>query len=373
VRRAAALAVLVACGAARADGPSPLWDDVAHPDRPRCAALTAEARRHLQAQANEAAIALLRDVVRRCPDRFEGFALLGVTLAEGGQIADARWALERARLLAPDDDRDALVAFHLGFVRSVGGELAGSVAELRRADALGGLNAPMRALLHYDLGDDLMALGRLGEAIDEYRRATRINPSEVMPRLALAVALDRDEQTGESQNELRAVLRVDPFLRKLYSGKYVFVPYADAHYYVALVEQVRGHFAAARAELRAFLAALPDGPYAARAREHLERVAGVDVRELNYGTGVDAAHAAAALAPLVPELEQCLPPVAAPVESTPVIAAPEITWVHVTREGDRYVVGSAFSGCLSQVLNRARLAPPGLGPSLTFPLAMPSP
>jgi hypothetical protein len=56
----------------------------------------------------------------------------------------------------------------------------------------------------------------------------------------------------------------------LTSGRYLFVPAWEQHYYLALCALRRGRLPEARRELETFLAASPDGPYAARARAHLE-------------------------------------------------------------------------------------------------------
>jgi len=60
VRAAALFALVFASQAARAEGPSPLWDDVVHPGRPRCAALLVDARKQIAARQLEPAIVLLR-------------------------------------------------------------------------------------------------------------------------------------------------------------------------------------------------------------------------------------------------------------------------------------------------------------------------
>jgi tetratricopeptide (TPR) repeat protein len=265
---------------ARADEkivPSPLWDDVLHPDRLRCAQMTAELRREFDGARTAPDRARVTQAVehgaRRCPRSLELQALYGETLIAAGPdfIAQARVALERARQLAPaGEDKDPRLAFHLGFVRAIGGDFAGSLREYLRAQSLGGLPRHEDWLLSYDLGDTYMALGRLGEAIESYRRATRLASSEPMPRMALAVALDRDQQLEKSRAELQVGLTLDPQLRRLQSGDYVFVPRDEIHYYLALVAFARNRPADARRELEAFLAALPESPYAPRAREHLQ-------------------------------------------------------------------------------------------------------
>jgi tetratricopeptide (TPR) repeat protein len=258
------IAVLLVAIAA---GPSALWDDVTHPNHARCAQLVEEGR-HALAQ-NVPQWKLFEEATQLCPDQPDGFALLGAALIELGDYATARAALERARVLQGEEGGDAALAFHLGFARALGGELAGSLTEYRRALQLGGLGSTDNWLLFYDLGDTLMALGRLGEATEAYRRAVRASPLKAITHLALAVAYDRDGLVGRSRTELGVALSQDPLLYALSSDQFIFVPPADRHYYLALGLFARGLRARARDELRQYLAAEPDGPYTARARERL--------------------------------------------------------------------------------------------------------
>jgi len=285
VRRALVAAALVAAtlgGAAptRAEPPrpslrppSPLWDELVHPSRARCARVIDDAHRLIESrtsQGREAAVRALSAAAPGCPASPALHALLGRELVVAGDFAAARSALERARALIPDGaDHDAQLAFQLGFVRAMTGDLAGSLVEYRRAETLGGLGDE-QWLLEYDLGDDLMALGRLEEAIDRYRRSVRLAPShETMPRLALAVALERDDQLDRARAELDLALARDAGLRSLASGRFHFLPPGDEHYYRFLALRARGQLLPARRELEAFLIAIPDGPYSARARAHL--------------------------------------------------------------------------------------------------------
>jgi tetratricopeptide (TPR) repeat protein len=238
----------------------------------------------------------------------------GETLLAAREYAEGRRLLERARLssvLGPSTvaDEEAL-AFHLGFAREVTGDLDGAIEEHRRLEAMGGLPPPNQYLVHYNLGDELMAAGRLGEAIEEYRRAVVLAPSKPVVRLALAVALDRDEQRDQARAELAGVLALDPELHALSTEDYVFVPAGDVHYYRALALFERGSAAEVRLALRTFIAEQSSSPYAAHARERLadaEQI--VDPRELEVsGMGIDTRAIARALGPRVLAIEDCLPP-----------------------------------------------------------------
>lgn len=311
IRAAAAIAVL-GVGTAAVAGPS-LWDDVANAERQRCRQLLAVADR-LAGKDARAAVQALRKVGERCGNDRAALQAAGETLLSMRQLSDGRLLLERARVLADaspsgSPERDASLAFHLGFAREVTGDLAGAIEEHRRLESMGGLPSPNQYLVHYDLGDELMAVGRLSEAIDEYRRAVALAPDKPVPRLALAVALDRDEQVDRARVELNTVLTLDPELLRLTSDEYIFVPAADAFYYRALALLARGSAADARLALRTFLRELPDGPYAAVARERLASAEQlVDARELEVSSrDVDTRALAHLLGPVVGGLEDCLP------------------------------------------------------------------
>ena len=266
--------VVVLSSLAHAGAPSPLWDDVVHPNRLRCANLVADARRTLESRTRQArlqAYPLLTEAIRLCPTSLPAYVILGRERTLDDDLVGGRAILEKARALSPDgDDGDPQLSFQLGFARSSTGDLLGSLVEYRRAEALGGLGTD-EWLLQYDLGDDLMALGRLGEAIEAYRKAVRLS-SEVLPRFALAVALERDDQIERSNRELVLALGRDSQLQQLRSPRFVFLPPEDVHYYLYLVFDSRNQRAEARAELEEFLRALPSSPYAPRARAHLRRL-----------------------------------------------------------------------------------------------------
>jgi tetratricopeptide (TPR) repeat protein len=154
-------------------------------------------------------------------------------------------------------------------MRAIAGDLDGSLVEYRHALSLGGLGVTESWRLHFNLGDTLMALGRLGEAIDAYRRAVGASRVKPITHLALAVAYDRNQEVVNAQRELGIALSQDPPLYVALSDENIFVPAADRHYYLALGFFARGLKSRARWELRQFLHELPDGPYSARARDRL--------------------------------------------------------------------------------------------------------
>ncbi|HEX6839502.1 MAG TPA: hypothetical protein VF334_23155, partial [Polyangia bacterium] len=289
-----------------------------------------------------------RAAVILCPSDRLVLQSAGELLLSAREYMEARQRLERARVLADAApaarERELSLAFVLGFAREVTGDLEGAIEEHRRLEAMGGLPAPNQYLVHYDLGDELMATGRLGEAIDEYRRAMLLAPpAKPVVRLAFAVALDRDEQVDEARAEIAAVLALDPELRSLGSDDYVFVPPEDIYYYRAIALYERGATAEARFNLRTFLSALPSSPYAPRALQRLaEAEQRVDPRELEPATlGTDRELVARALGPLVSGLEACLP-------------APRVVRVRLQIAAGRLAVDSQHPAaeCLNHVLSQ---------------------
>jgi len=312
-RALAVVGALMVAATAHASPSSP-WDDVAHPNRRRCGQLVEEAAKLAEQHQPKAAAQKARAAVVLCPSDRLVLQSAGELLLGAHEYVEARLRLERARVLADaapaTRDRELSLAFLLGFAREVTADLDGAIEEHRRLEAMGGLPPPNQYLVHYDLGDELMATGRLTEAIDEYRRAMVLAPpTKPVVRLALAVALDRDEQVDQARAEIVAILAFDPELRSLGSDEYVFVPPEDIYYYRAIALYERGATAEARFNLRTFLAELPSSPYAARARERLaEAEQRVDPRELEPAAlGTDRLLVARALGPVVTELESCLP------------------------------------------------------------------
>lgn len=334
--------------AAHAAAASPLWDDVAHPARRRCVALVEQGK---QARAHDLAgnaVTLLRQAATLCPDDRDVLQALGETLLAAHELEEARLVLERARAVAADKpathEADVALAFHLGFAREVTGDLAGAIEAHRALEAMGGLPPPNRYLVHYDLADELMAVGRLAEAIDEYRIAVAQAPDKPVVRLALAVALDRDGQVAKSRVEVEAVLSLDPELYRLSSGEYVFVPRGDEHYYRALGWAARGANAEARVEMRLFAERLPDSPYLEAAHRWLRTLEQqLDPREIEGAAG-DAPLVAQVLAPLLRPLEECLP--------GPAVVRVGLVW---TRAGIRARPDHPASLCLDHALERAQL------------------
>lgn len=354
-----ALGLLLWCAQAAAD---PLWEELTQPGAQSCRGPLADAQQARAHDAPQHAVELLQRALARCPKSVDILVELGESLLAMRSFPEARRVLEEAMVLDNDaahpSPRRANLLFQLGFAREVTGNVAGAVEAHRALLAGGGMPSPNRHLVYYDLGDELMALGRLTEAIDQYRHAVALAPERPVPRLALAVALDRDGQVAHAFAEARTVLSLDPQLRHLDSGEYVFVPPAEAYYYRALALLVGGMTAEARLQLRAFIAEAPEGPYVGQARQRLAELARhIDAREID-GSDVDARVVANALSPLVDRLEDCLP--AAKVSRVPIL---------LTTGGFRAEPSYPAAACLDPVLAQAALRAPEHRGLFRLPLA----
>jgi tetratricopeptide (TPR) repeat protein len=123
------------------------------------------------------------------------------------------------------------------------------------------------------LGEALMALGRLDEAIEVLRAAVDIS-SRSEPRFALAVALDRAEELSQSASVLRQAIGRDPGLATLVSVDKTYSPAEDEHYYLGLAHGAAGRQARSLYHFRRYLSQVPDSPWKARAQDHLRKLEG---------------------------------------------------------------------------------------------------
>lgn len=96
---------------------------------------------------------------------------LGQALLRAGRAGDARFELERAVALAPDDPGAALA---LAVARSMLGAHDQAIAAAKRAAAL----APAHAAVQMGLGDVLRTAGRVEPARIAYRRAVELAPDD---------------------------------------------------------------------------------------------------------------------------------------------------------------------------------------------------
>jgi tetratricopeptide (TPR) repeat protein len=284
--QAVVAAVLLAPGVAHAGG---LWVDVARA-REDAAAARLRAADAAQAGRNDAGARAeterqLREAVRIFPEGFEGQRRLGELLASGGRArsTEALAVLDRARHLAPSRAEEARVWLQVGVLRSRLGLYHEALAAYERQIAV----APLDPVAVGNSAELLMALGRLPEAIERYREAAALeeratdkrarNHQAALTYFGLGVALDRAGRTVAAREAVGRGLALDSGLGSLQpalhaEGDLYLVPAHDVYYYLGLARQVRGQPDESAAAFREYLARAEGSSYAARAREHLERL-----------------------------------------------------------------------------------------------------
>jgi tetratricopeptide (TPR) repeat protein len=121
-----------------------------------------------------------------------------------------------------------------------------------------------------NLAETYMMVGRLGEAIETYRRALEYR-ADFTYGYGLAVALDRDGQTALAREVMASYAATDR-LRDLHRGSVFFVPDGEIEYYLALGHEALEDFDQAASHYRRFIASGAHPRYQPRAAENLRRV-----------------------------------------------------------------------------------------------------
>ena len=142
---------------------------------------------------------LLDTHLKQRPGDAEGWAALGVVLADAGDAPGSVRALERADRISP---KDAIILNNLGFARLAAGNAEGAVAAFRRA--LG--QAPSQARTRNNLGLALARLDRDDEALEAFRAAG----PEPEARYNLGLACELRGDRGSAIAHYHAALAVAP-------------------------------------------------------------------------------------------------------------------------------------------------------------------
>jgi superkiller protein 3 len=275
LRPAAALIVLVACGAPL---PPPPEVETAGME-PAVARAFEEARAAVAAEPGSGAAWGRLGMVADAHEDDE-LALLCYRRAIELEPGNVRWPYYRGRLLALKGARpqEAVELFR----RALELEPGYAPAHLRLADALSGLGEPEQAVAAYrraleldnglararlGLGQVLLDQGRIEEAIAALEAAHRLEPEDATALTALARAYLRSgdrQRAEEAARQARGKPRLDgfpdPLLRQLgAAGVSSSVRFERAQEYLRL-----GRFGDAAAELRRVVAARRDDPYAHR-------------------------------------------------------------------------------------------------------------
>ncbi len=285
---ALACASLFSAGIARAE--SDLLSRAEELLRQAASTRQAAARFHLADEAQ----ALAEQAARKSPRSAEPHLALARALnvsdpdhperCRPGACERATDELHRARALDSGGALASTIAQELGLALSRLRRYPEALAEYDRA--IGLIDAERlpnlwddpgsRSILFSNSAETLMALGRLGEAIDRYRRARDLaEPGSLEWQLAewgLGLALDRDEQLDKAAESIRHVIDVDPTMSHLSDDNVFFEPPGDVYYYRALGHEAAGDRELALSAWRDYLASAPPARWARRARAHLAEV-----------------------------------------------------------------------------------------------------
>jgi len=193
--------------------------------------------RALHAQGrHDDALKSLQHALKESPDSGQILAQLAVTLEALGRLHDAVDAVQRAVALRPDDAHalnflgalrieqglpdDAVVLIrraielspkslgaycNLGHALYQSGDFVGAVKAYREGLEVGSL-----AEIHDNLGNALLKLAVVDEAIEHYQRAIALQPNNLNTRCNMAAALVQAGDTRGAINGYREVLRKDP-------------------------------------------------------------------------------------------------------------------------------------------------------------------
>lgn len=306
---------------ALAEARSDFWEEAARPGARRYEHLLTGAVENLRQRAADwtRARELLLEATALRPDVPDAWGYLGVAAERTRDWKACAEAYARAQALAPAWRPTRLAARHepQGLNRTAAGrplEL-GLATCLSRTGELAAATIALEALVARGetsgeswlrLGELYMASGRLAEAIAAFEQARNERVTLAMARWLLAVAHDRARRPGDAEDIAASAGDVNSALR---AERLPFVPPADYHYVRAF-----GSLRAperALALFRTYLEQAPaDSPWRARAQEHVDALAGVDLaaRLDLEGTGDRAAFEKAVRAAM-PALRRCMAPV----------------------------------------------------------------
>lgn len=260
-----------------------------------------------------AALSMLEDAVKLEPDAPDGHYWLANAFLKLRRYGECRDELLEIRRIAPEYTPpgaagSAMVDFSLAVCLAMSGKVLESITEYQRVLSAGG-GSLEPALLHWNLGDSFQALGRLDEAIAEYRRGLEIQPRHAMLHFALAVAYDRNEEGARAEEEMAEGLSLDasPTLTKM-DPPTLFVPPEDEDYYRGLAHALAGRRAQAIVHFRRYSSRMPSSPWKRLITKHLERLGEGKLRreDLSVRGGHLSETVTRSLVSMAPRLQDCL-------------------------------------------------------------------
>ena len=277
---------LPAAGRAAPAGEAPFWVGAARVDEARAAALVAEAGRQGSRGRLEDAEALLARAVALQPADVAIVQALAELQASRGAERKAEATLEQLLERLPAG-AEPVLWLQLGALRARRGAYREAAAAYGMTAMEGRASANGASPdVYANLGEVLMADGRLAEAEARYRDAIAVATSETTgerrPRsqdlalayYGLAVALDRDKQPGAAREAMARALAQDPGgavlkVAAMPNRDLFFVPDGDVYYYLGLAAETEGRSLDAAAAFREFLTRRPDSRWAAAATAHV--------------------------------------------------------------------------------------------------------
>ncbi len=240
--------------------------------------------------------ALLGDAIRIQPDRALAHFWRGLLAQNQGNYKQCERSLAAAiavepNFIAPSSSRrlarEWQLHYEFGVCAARSGNLQEAVNQLRmittrfvscqenrRAVGCTTWQVPWR------LGEALMALGRLEEAIESLEVAAR---RSIIPRYSLAVALDRDRQLAAMRNVLDDIRARDRQFHSLAPSR-IYIPAEDEYYYRGLARAHRGDHGHARIFFAAYLKRATDSPWRQQASAHLRT--SIHALELGQDIGI---------------------------------------------------------------------------------------
>jgi arylsulfatase A-like enzyme/Tfp pilus assembly protein PilF len=192
-----------------------------------------------QLGSGASAVTLYREAVALAPADADAWYNLGVTLAECCDPKEALAALTEAVRLDP---KRAAAHNAIGVLYIEGGNAPRAAEAFQRAVALD----PRDARGWNNAGNALRALGRANEAADAYRKAIGLAPKYADPLNGLGVMLVQQQQAGEAVGYFRSALMIQP-------------DFYEAQLNLGIALQEAGDREAAAAQYRALLGRLPAG------------------------------------------------------------------------------------------------------------------
>lgn len=276
----------------------------------RAATLLRETDRDSLGQAGQ----LLRDAIKLAPDRPLAHLWTGRLADRLGDHAGCAQAIARALDLAPDLDAPGgaeptewAAHYELAVCRARSGKYEAAIEGLRR---ILGRARGREVAIYQRLGECYMALGRLDEAVEAFRQGIRLSPYSAELGFGLAVAHDRDDDAAQSRDALQSALARDPRAGSLVAVGRIWIPRADAPYYLGLAALGGDDHPRAVLHFRRYLAAAGEGPWSRRARAHYEEavsgaIAGRGLAVRGSAT-IDQARAAAIIGKADGGLQACL-------------------------------------------------------------------